>query len=523
MQQINILSFIVLGFTSFLFFLLKRESLKDFISYLLAIAVSLLVISKIVSEDGNQKVSFSIILFLSLNFVLSRLKKSQEIKFSWVIPILLAIGSFAFITTNYTFNGYDFSMNSIPMLSLPIIGALIIPAAVLKSRLLKSWIGLTNTEELEQVFVVFFVGFSAFLGSFFASDFGVLCVALGFLAHSFYRNDRFRNVGIALLLLSLSHFFASLAELETVELTLGKTLEGIFFGAFAVLFLHVLASSKKHLTVALSLGLFLVLSVLFGILLLFTQKSDLGGMDAFIGALVGISITLSLFPTFLLAETLAAFVIAGGIFFGPMLINQEEKAALNLSVSSPKEIGSKNKIPEVSPFELKGVSLDSIIGLYQIDPTTAKLNFQLGPKGGITKGAFKSFSGEINITSSIQNTTFSIQLPLSKLTTFNKYRDESLLAPEYFGADKFPEMTYKSASLSSKEDSYELKGKFTMLGVSKDLPIQMKYIGMVESNGKKVPVLIGKSSIDRTMFGMKPDSKEGNVVAFEFKVELIKR
>jgi polyisoprenoid-binding protein YceI len=275
--------------------------------------------------------------------------------------------------------------------------------------------------------------------------------------------------------------------------------------------------------VALSLGLFLVLSVLFGILLLFTQKSDLGGMDAFIGALVGISITLSLFPTFLLAETLAAFVIAGGIFFGPMLINQEEKAALNLSVSSPKEIGSKNKIPEVSPFELKGVSLDSIIGLYQIDPTTAKLNFQLGPKGGITKGAFKSFSGEINITSSIQNTTFSIQLPLSKLTTFNKYRDESLLAPEYFGADKFPEMTYKSASLSSKEDSYELKGKFTMLGVSKDLPIQMKYIGMVESNGKKVPVLIGKSSIDRTMFGMKPDSKEGNVVAFEFKVELIKR
>jgi polyisoprenoid-binding protein YceI len=61
-----------------------------------------------------------------------------------------------------------------------------------------------------------------------------------------------------------------------------------------------------------------------------------------------------------------------------------------------------------------------------------------------------------------------------------------------------------------------------MLGVSKDLPIQLKYIGMVESNGKMVPVLIGKSAIDRTLFGMKPDSKEGNVVAFEFKVDLIK-
>ena len=522
MEQINILSFIALGIASFLFSPLKKESLKDVVSYLLAITVSLLVTSKIVSEDGIQQVSYAIILFLSLNFVLSRLKSIQEIKFSWIIPILLSVGSFAFISTNYSFNGYDFTINSIPLLVLPIIGVLIIPLARLKSRLLSSRIGLTNTNELEQVFVVFFVGFSAFIGSFFASDFGILCVALGFLAHSFYRNDRFKNVGTALLLLSLNHFFASLTDLETVELTLGKTMEGIFFGAFAVLFLHVLSTSKKHLMVVLFLGLFLVLSVLFGILLLFTQKSDLGGMDAFIGVFVGISIAITLIPTFLFAETLAAFVIGGGLFFGPMLINQEEKEALNLSVSSSKEIVTENKIPAISPFELKGVSLDSIIGLYQIDPATAKVIFQLGPKGGITKGAFKSFSGDINITSTIQNSTFSIQLPLSQLTTFNKYRDESLLAPEYFGADKFPQMTYKSESISITDDGYELKGKFTMLGISKDLPIQLKYIGKQESNGRKVPVLIGKSSIDRTQFGMKPDSKEGNVVSFEFKVDLIK-
>lgn len=523
MEHMNILSFVALGIASFLFFLFKKESLKDVISYLLAIAISLLVTSKVTSEGGNQQVSYAIILFLSLNFVLSRLKSVQEIKFSWIIPILLAVGSFAFISTNYSFNGYDFTVNSIPLLALPIIGVLIIPLARLKSRLLSSWIGLNKTEELEQVFVVFFVGFSAFLGSFFASDFGILCIALGFLAYSFYRNDSFKNVGIALLLLSLNHFFASVSELEMVELTLGKTLEGIFFGAFAVLFLHVLAASKKHLTVALTLGLLLVLFVLFGVLLLFTQKSDLGGMDAFIGILVGISIALSLLPTFLLAETLAAFVVGGGIFFAPMLINQEEKAALNLSVSTPKEKDTENKTPEVSPFELKGVSLDSIVGFYKIDPTTAKVNFQLGPKGGITKGAFKSFTGDVTIATSIQNSSFSILLPLSQLTTFNKYRDESLLAPEYFGAAKFPEMTYKSTSLSKTDDGYELQGKFTMLGVSKDLPIQLKYIGMVESNGRKVPVLVGKSSIDRTLFGMKPDSKEGNVVAFEFKVDLIKK
>ena len=148
MEYINILSFIALGIASFLFFLLKKDSLKDVVSYLLAIAVSLLISSKIVSEEGNQQVSYAIILFLSLNFVLSRLKMLQEIKFSWIIPILLSVGSFAFISTNYSFNGYDFTVNSIPLLALPIVGTLIIPLARLKSKLLSSWIDLTNTEEI---------------------------------------------------------------------------------------------------------------------------------------------------------------------------------------------------------------------------------------------------------------------------------------------------------------------------------------------------------------------------------------
>jgi polyisoprenoid-binding protein YceI len=73
--------------------------------------------------------------------------------------------------------------------------------------------------------------------------------------------------------------------------------------------------------------------------------------------------------------------------------------------------------------------------------------------------------------------------------------------------------------MDERNDYYVLSGNFEMLGNKKELEVEIKYIGKNE-NG--TPVLIGKSSLDRTLFGMQPDPKEGNVVDFQFKIELLK-
>jgi len=229
----------------------------------------------------------------------------------------------------------------------------------------------------------------------------------------------------------------------------------------------------------------------------------------------------SVFPKFRLADLLFCFIISGGLFFGPMIINEEEQALTQLSVTEKSD--NSEKTEEVDLFELKGISLDSIVGTYTINEKTVQLTFQLGPKGGVTKGAIKSFSGQIEIKKDLERSTFEIELPVANLTTFNSGRDESIFEKEYFNLEKFPSMYFSSKHLTKKDDSYELDGQFTMLGVKKPLKVELRYIGMFDSNGSKVPVLIGKSSIDRTQFGMQPDSKEGNIVDFEFKVELIKK
>ena len=109
------------------------------------------------------------------------------------------------------------------------------------------------------------------------------------------------------------------------------------------------------------------------------------------------------------------------------------------------------------------------------------------------------------------------------MTTNNELRDESLMEKAYFNGGKYPSMKFKSKKLISKNDYYELDGEFTMIGETNPLKVQVKYIGSVVKDGVKIPQFIGKASINRTTFGMKADSKEGNIVDFDFKIELQKK
>ena len=62
---------------------------------------------------------------------------------------------------------------------------------------------------------------------------------------------------------------------------------------------------------------------------------------------------------------------------------------------------------------------------------------------------------------------------------------------------------------------WEVSGQFTMLGVTKDQTITVR---MVELDGRKF--LVGKGEIDRTLYGMTPSATEGNIVSFDYQVEL---
>src|SRR5690606_215581 len=107
---------------------------------------------------------------------------------------------------------------------------------------------------------------------------------------------------------------------------------------------------------------------------------------------------------------------------------------------------------------------------------TAVISFQLGPKGGVTKGEITGFEGKVEFTDDVENTRFEVTMPVKQLTTFNSMRDESLMEDIYFNEPKFPVMKYLSTKMTPKEDGYVLSGTFTMLGTSKPEEVFVKYL-----------------------------------------------
>jgi polyisoprenoid-binding protein YceI len=460
------------------------------------------------------------ILYLFLNFAISNFKKIESLKWKFVFPLFLSILFLIPTGIQINFNEYVLELSSLSNLFVIGFGTMIIPIARLKVKIVAKPFDILDNDQFEHAVVLLLVGIGIFISSFFASYVGVYLFAFGFLASTFfYRNSYQNTVGFILLFSTLS-LFLGLIEIDVLDLSLGKSAEGLLFGAALYLLTKSMFSARRYKPFAIGFTFVLIVLVMSGLLLIGTQKTDFGGVDSFLIALFALSLCFALEMKGQLGIVVVSLLIGLGLSLAPLTVNSEENESTKTTLVPLTEIKESNIEEKKSLFESKGISLESVVGNYTINPKTAQLNFELGPKGGRTKGAFNEVAGDIQIKTNLSSSTFSVDLPVNELTTFNKYRDESLMDVGYFNVKKFDKMTFKTSKLAAVNDGYEIQGEFSMLGIFKTITVQVKYIGK-SINGN--PILVGKSSLDRTEFGMKPDPKEGNVVDFEFSVELIQK
>jgi len=255
----------------------------------------------------------------------------------------------------------------------------------------------------------------------------------------------------------------------------------------------------------------LFFGISFGILFLGTVYDQMGGMDAFIGILMGAAIVNLVIGKEYVGLGVFPILIAGGMFIAPTMVNTElqQFEEMNNSGQTTNSEGENENQPTT-------ISLEDAVGNYKLNPASSVVRFFLGKKGE-TKGAFTEVKGTINLAENMENSNLNIEMAMEHFTTFNKFRDESLRGADYFSVDKFPTMNYKATGFTSLGDNvYEVQGDFTMLGVTKNINVTLYRF---EDDKLK---LSGKGKIDRREFGMSPSATEGNIVTFEYTVELQK-
>jgi polyisoprenoid-binding protein YceI len=115
---------------------------------------------------------------------------------------------------------------------------------------------------------------------------------------------------------------------------------------------------------------------------------------------------------------------------------------------------------------------------YMIDPARSNIGFLVHQFFGLTKGKFTRFAGTIAIDREHpERSSVEAKIHVKSIDTGIKKRDEHLVSPELFDAQKYPLITFKSRSVKqSSTQAGDIVGDLTMHGVTKPVTLHVKLI-----------------------------------------------
>ena len=141
----------------------------------------------------------------------------------------------------------------------------------------------------------------------------------------------------------------------------------------------------------------------------------------------------------------------------------------------------------------------------KIDPGHSNVMFKVNHLGiGYIYGQFTDFSGTIEFNedepsdSSIEFTvkTASVETNVDK-------RDKHLKSPDFLHAKKHPEMTFESTKIEKDGDDYQVTGKLSIRGKTKEVSFEAEHVGSGKGPGGNFRRgFTAEFEIDRTEFGV---------------------
>jgi polyisoprenoid-binding protein YceI len=164
-------------------------------------------------------------------------------------------------------------------------------------------------------------------------------------------------------------------------------------------------------------------------------------------------------------------------------------------------------------------------GTWELDPVHSKAAFSVKHSGIATfRGSFKEVGGRLEdgvLTGSVK--VASVDVPVEQLIGH-------LQSPDFFDAERNPEITFSSNELRQDGDRLVIKGDLTMRGVTKPLEATGSIAGPTQYlDGKDRIAIEVTTVVDRTEFGINwnaplPGGGQalGNDVTLTVELQLVK-
>jgi polyisoprenoid-binding protein YceI len=121
-------------------------------------------------------------------------------------------------------------------------------------------------------------------------------------------------------------------------------------------------------------------------------------------------------------------------------------------------------------------------------------------------GRFREFSGVIeSIWDDFSDMKITVNIKANSVDTDEPQRDADLKGPNFFDADKYNNITFKSTGVEKTgEMKYKVTGDLTLRGFTNPVVLDVIFKGKTKSpSGQMVAIFRASTTIDRTQWGLK--------------------
>ncbi len=118
---------------------------------------------------------------------------------------------------------------------------------------------------------------------------------------------------------------------------------------------------------------------------------------------------------------------------------------------------------------------------WQLDKAHSSVDFTVTHFFTPVKGTFDKFDVKLNFDpDDLKNSSIEAEIQVSSINTRNEKRNSHLQSADFFNAEKYPVMTFKSDQIMEKGDGFVAKGTLQIKDVKKEIELPFELLGIKE-------------------------------------------
>lgn len=166
-----------------------------------------------------------------------------------------------------------------------------------------------------------------------------------------------------------------------------------------------------------------------------------------------------------------------------------------------------------------------ISGKYNLDPSHTRVSFSVAHFViSEVEGRFDAVEGNYVLADKFPESSAEAVIQIKSVNTNEAKRDEHLRSPDFFDAEKYPTMTFKSKKFAGRPEDFTVVGNLTIKDVTKEVTLKGKYTGTVKDpygNTRSAMKMSGK--INRKDFNVmfSKVTEAGPVVGDEVTINIV--